>query len=109
MFQWGRSAIFSHHGDKGKPEQMVRYFSDICRFWSDTRHRHYFTGHVHHDQAKDFGAIKWESLRAFCPPDAYAASMGYASRRALQSITFHKVDGIVARAYDPIERFEYAD
>jgi len=109
MFQWGRSAIFSHHGDKGKPQQMAMYFSDICPFWSATRHRHYFTGHVHHDQAKDFGAIKWESLRAFCPPDAYAASMGYASRRALQSITFHKVDGIVARAYDPIERIDYAE
>jgi hypothetical protein len=104
MMQWGKCAIFAHHGDKGKPQQMALYLSDVCTFWSQTRHRHYLTGHVHHDQAKDFGPLRWESLRAFCPPDAYAAGMGYGARRALQSITFHKQDGLVLRALDPIDR-----
>ena len=104
MMQWGRCAIFAHHGDKGKPQQMALYLSDICPFWSQTRHRHYLTGHVHHDQAKDLGPLRFESLRAFCPPDAYAAGMGYGARRALQSLTFHKQDGLVLRALDPIER-----
>ncbi len=104
MRQWGRCAIFAHHGDLGKPQQMALYLSDTCPFWSATRHRHYFTGHVHHDHAKDLGPLRWESLRAFCPPDAYAASMGYGARRALQSVTFSKVDGLVLRALDPIER-----
>lgn len=104
MLQWGKCAIFAHHGDKGKPQQMALYLSDVCPFWSETRHRHYLTGHVHHDHAKDLGPLRYESLRAFCPPDAYAASMGYGGRRALQSITFHKADGLVLRALDPIER-----
>ena len=104
MLQWGKCAIFAHHGDKGKPQQMALYLSDICPFWSQTRHRHYLTGHVHHDQAKDLGPLRFESLRAFCPPDAYAAGMGYGARRALQSITFHKQDGLVLRALDPIDR-----
>jgi len=104
MHQWGRCAIFAHHGDKGKPQQMALYLSDICPFWSEAKHRHYLTGHVHHDHAKDFGPLRWESLRAFCPPDAYAASMGYGGRRALQSLTFHRQDGLVLRALDPIER-----
>ena len=104
MLQWGRCAIFAHHGDLGKPQQMALYLSDICPFWSATRHRHYLTGHTHHDHAKDLGPLRWESLRAFCPPDAYAASMGYGGRRALQSLTFHKADGLVLRALDPIER-----
>ena len=104
MMQWGKCAIFAHHGDRGKPQQMALYLSDVCPFWSQTRHRHYLTGHVHHDQAKDLGPLRFESLRAFCPPDAYAAGMGYGGRRALQSITFHKVDGLVLRALDPIDR-----
>lgn len=104
MHQWGRCAIFAHHGDKGKPQQMALYLSDVCPFWSEARHRHYFTGHVHHDHAKDYGPLRHESLRAFCPPDAYAASMGWGGRRALQSITFHRHDGLVLRALDPIER-----
>jgi hypothetical protein len=106
MMQWGKCAIFAHHGDKGKPQQMALYLSDVCPFWSQTRHRHYLTGHVHHDQAKDLGPLRFESLRAFCPPDAYAAGMGYGARRALQSITFHKQDGLVLRALDPIDRDE---
>lgn len=104
MLQWGRCAIFAHHGDRGKPQQMALYLSDVCPFWSSTRHRHYLTGHVHHDQSKDFGPLRWESLRAFCPPDSYAAGMGYGARRALQSMTFHTHDGLVLRALDPIER-----
>lgn len=104
MMQWGRCAVFAHHGDKGKPQQMALYLSDVCPFWSETRHRFYLTGHVHHDQAKDIGPLRWESLRAFCPPDSYSASMGYGGRRALQSLTFHSQDGLVLRALDPIER-----
>lgn len=104
MAQWGKCAIFAHHGDRGKPQQMALYLSDVCPFWSETRHRHYLVGHVHHDHAKDLGPLRYESLRAFCPPDAYAAGMGYSSRRALQSLTFHKTDGLVLRALDPIQR-----
>lgn len=104
MHQWGRSAIFAHHGDRGKPDRMALYISDICPFWSETRHRHYLVGHVHHDHAKDIGPLRYESLRAFCPPDAYAAGMGYGPRRALQALTFHNNDGLVLRALDPIER-----
>jgi len=104
MMQWGRAAIFAHHGDKAKPDRLALYLSDTCPFWSATRHRYCFTGHVHHDQAKDLGPLRWESLRAFCPPDAYAASMGFGARRAMQAITFDKSNGIVLRAIDPIER-----
>lgn len=104
MTQWGRCLIAAHHGDKAKPDRLTMYLSDVCEFWSATRHRHMFTGHVHHDAAKDLGPLRWESLRAFCPPDSYAASMGYGGRRAIQSVTFHKQDGIVLRALDPIDR-----
>lgn len=104
MKQWGKSAIFAHHGDRGKPDRMALYISDVCPFWSETKHRHYLVGHVHHDHAKDIGPLRYESLRAFCPPDSYAAGMGYGPRRALQALTFHSRDGLVLRALDPIER-----
>ena len=107
MKQWGRCMIAAHHGDKARAERMTLYLSDVCPFWSDTRHRFCFTGHMHHDHSKDIGPLKWESLRAFTAPDAYASGMGYASRRALQAITFHKKDGVVLRAIDPIERDKF--
>lgn len=104
MHQWGRCSIFAHHGDKANPERMALQIADVCPFWSETRHRYAFTGHVHHDQAKDIGGLRWESLRAFCPPDSYAASMGFTARRALQVVIMDKNDGIVLRASDPIDR-----
>ncbi len=106
MAQWGRAAIFAHHGDKAPPERLTLYVSDICPFWSETRHRHFYTGHIHKDQARDIGPLRWESLRAFCPPDSYAAGMGYAGRRAIRVDTYHKRDGRVLTAIDPIERLD---
>lgn len=104
MMQWGRTMIAAHHGDKGNPQRMAMQLADVCPYWSATRHRYAFTGHVHHDQAKDVGGLRWESLRAFCPPDAYAASMGFTARRALQAVFFDKQRGLVLRAMDPVER-----
>lgn len=102
--QWGDCLIAAHHGDRSKPERLALFIADNVKYWSDTYHRHIFTGHVHHHKAQDLGAIQWESLRAFSPPDAYAAGHHYASRRQMQSVTFHKRDGVVLRAYDPVRR-----
>ena len=103
-YQWGRTLIAAHHGDKMKPEQMVLLLADVVPFWSATRYRYAYTGHVHHTQAKDIGGVRWESLRAFAPQDAYAASMGYTSRRALECMTFHRETGLAVRVSDPVER-----
>lgn len=101
---WGVGLIAAHHGDRSKPERLALEIADTCPDWSSTSQRYVFTGHVHHSQVKDMGAIQWESLRAFCPRDAYAAGHHYSSRRQMQSITFHKDDGLVLRAYDPVRR-----
>lgn len=104
LFQWGRTAIFAHHGDKAPPERQIIHLSDVCPFWSETRHRHYYTGHIHRDTVRDFGAVRWESVRAFAPPDAYAAGMGFSSRRAIRVDTYHRRKGRTGTASDPIER-----
>lgn len=101
---WGVGLIAAHHGDRSKPERLALEIADTCPEWSSTSQRYVFTGHVHHAQVKDMGAIQWESLRAFCPRDAYAAGHHYSSRRQMQSITFHKEDGLVLRAYDAVRR-----
>lgn len=102
--QWGDCLIAAHHGDKSKPERLALHIADNVGYWSETYHRHVYTGHIHHHRALDLGAIQWESLRAFCPADAYAAGHHYSSRRQMQSVTFHKSDGMVLRVYDPVRR-----
>lgn len=102
MIRHGLSMIAAHHGDKSPPQRLAMMIADTCPFWSDTRDRHLLTGHVHHDSTKDFPGVKWHSLRAFCPPDAYGA--GFAPRRALQAMVFHDKKGLVLTAHDGIWR-----
>ncbi len=102
MVQHGNSLIAAHHGDKSPPQRLAMMIADVCPFWSDTRDRHCFTGHIHHDSSKDFPGIKWHSMRAFCQPDAYGA--GFAPRRALQAMLFHDKKGLVLTAHDGLWR-----
>lgn len=102
MMRWGRCAILSHHGDKRKPADLAMLFAAACPFWGETPHRHILTGHIHHDSSKDFPGVRWESVRAFAPADAYGAMFG--SRRGLQAMTFCRDRGLVSRVYDHIER-----
>lgn len=104
MFRHGNSLIAAHHGDKAPPQRLAMVIADACPFWSEVRHRHILTGHIHHESAKDFPGIKWESLRAFCPQDAYGAMFG--PRRAMQAMVFDYHKGRVLVASDPIGRDE---
>ncbi len=102
--QWGITGLFSYHGDKGKPERVVGGLSDICPFWSHVYHRVILSGHVHHTQVKDIAGAQWESLRPFCPPDAWASGHMFMGRRALQVLALDKRDGVVTRSIDPVIR-----
>lgn len=98
----GRSLIAAHHGDRAQPQRLAMVVADECPFWSETKDRHIFTGHIHHDSVKDYPGVKWWSLRAFCPPDEYGAS--FAPRRALQAMVFSDKKGLVLQAIEPIQR-----
>lgn len=88
----------AHHGDKAKAERLVLYLADeYAKQWGATRHRHIWTGHLHHHKSADIGGATWEQLRAVTARDAYAVSHAYCARAQLQGITFHKTKGEVQR------------
>lgn len=102
MFQWGRTGIFAHHGDKMNANDFTHKLADVCPFWSASPHRYAYTGHKHKLGAERIGGLNWERLEPFCPADAYGAS--WVNRRALKADTYRKDKGRVGSAYDPIER-----
>jgi hypothetical protein len=102
MFQWGRTAIFAHHGDKMTPNDFVLRLADQCPFWSEARHRYAYTGHRHKGAAQRIGGVWWEQLDAFAPPDAYGST--WTGRRAFKAEVFDRKSGRVISAHDPLER-----
>ena len=102
--KWGKCAIFTSHGDKGKPDTFIHKMSDICPFWSESPHRAAITGHVHKFQSQRIGGAMWYSVDAFCPPDEYGSQ--FAGRRGLVKMVFDKKRGLTGMKFDPVWRGE---
>jgi len=98
VHEFGFNMLAFHHGDKAKASRLVMDAADRWpHMWGRTRHRHYYTGHLHHHKSEDIGGMQWEQLRAVSAKDAYAASHAYSARSQMQAITFHIKDGEVSR------------
>jgi len=98
VYQFGQCLIASQHGDKAKAERLVMHLADQWpEMWGATRHRDYFTGHLHHSRLQDVGGVQVEQLRAVSARDAYAASHAYSGKSEMQSVTYHKERGEISR------------
>jgi len=80
------------HGHKCKlgalPGKMA---DDQCIMWGNSTHRHWITGHVHHNQwiqYKEWSGASVESVGIIPPKDAYAYGGGFGGRRGTQLIVF---------------------
>lgn len=102
MKQWGKCAIFTSHGDRGKPDTFVHKMADICPFWSESPHRVAVTGHVHKMQSQRIGGAMWYSVDAFTPADSYGSQ--FPGRRGFCAMTFDKKRGHIRTVYEGIDR-----
>lgn len=100
-FHWvrhGDCLIGVTHGDTVKLTQLPGVMSvDRARDWGETEHRHWYTGHVHHDSLTEFPGVTVETARTLAPRDAYAAGAGYRAGQDLKCDTWHRLDGRVQR------------
>lgn len=99
-YRYGNNLIGTHHGH-GKAAKLVNLPSimanDRRQDWGETEFHYWLTGHVHHDQVKDFPGCRVESLRVLATDDAYAAQSGFRSKQDMKAIVFDKQFGEVAR------------
>jgi hypothetical protein len=97
-FSFGKNLIGIHHGHGAKPKDLPLIMAtDQPEAWGRAQYRYLWTGHVHHDQVKDYHGVRWESFRVLPPADAYAANAGYRSQRDMKAIILHKEFGEVSR------------
>jgi hypothetical protein len=98
FYQHGDVLIGATHGDTVKHESLLGVMAcDQAVAWGKTKHRYWYTGHVHHQSVKEFPGVICESFRTLAAKDAYAAGHGYRAGRDMVCITQHKTHGEVER------------
>jgi hypothetical protein len=98
FYKFGKVLIGSTHGDTVKHGQLPNLMAaDIPEDWGATKHRYWYTGHVHHTSVSEFPGVVCESFRTLAAKDAYAAGHGYRAGRDMRVIVHHLEYGEVAR------------
>lgn len=97
-YRFGSVLIGATHGDTVKHEALLGVMaSDRAKDWGETKHRVFYTGHVHHQSVREYPGLICESFRTLAARDAYAAGHGYRAGRDMVAIVHHKDHGEVER------------
>lgn len=98
VYEWGKTALFYHHGHKRKINDVDTVFAGKFReIYGRCPKSYGHIGHLHNDEAKEGNLMKVERHRTLAPPDAFASSGGWISERDAKVITYHKEFGEVSR------------
>ena len=97
-FEFGKVALFFHHGHKRKVSNVSEVFAAQFRqVFGRTKHAYAHLGHLHHIDVKENNLMVVEMHRTLAPADAYAARGGWITGRDAQVITYHREHGEVSR------------
>jgi hypothetical protein len=96
--QHGECLLAFTHGHGIKRQQVAAVTAaDVPEIWGTTKHRHAYTGHVHHDSLTEGPGMTVESVRILPARDRYAAHHGYRSGRDLKVDVWHATRGPIVR------------
>lgn len=100
-FHWhrfGDCLIGVTHGDTVKPDKLGAIMAcDRAKDWGETKHRHWYTGHVHHDSLKEYPGVRVETFRTLAPRDAWHHASGYRSGQDMKCDVWHRTLGLTDR------------
>jgi hypothetical protein len=96
--RFGATLIGAHHGHKARADKLAIAMMTLRkRDFGETDFHYFYTGHIHHESAKEIGDVRVESFQTIAAKDAHAAGMGYVSGQSLTAITLHKSRGEIGR------------
>lgn len=97
-FTWGKNLVVTHHGDGINWARMHQsVVSNLSKEWGESDYRFGWTGHLHHEESKEIGGMKFERFGVLPPPDAWHSGEGYGSQRSMTCIVLHKTQGLDTR------------
>ena len=99
VYEHGKVLLGFYHGHLAKLTSLGELFSAQFREpWGRCPFVYIHTGHKHHVKEEERSGCKIVQHPTLAAPDAYAARGGWLSKRQATSMTYHKMDGEVARA-----------
>lgn len=97
-YEFGKVALFVHHGHKRKVTNVAEVFAGQFReMFGRTKYAYAHMGHLHSIDVKENNLMVVEQHRTLAAPDAYAARGGWLSGRDAKVITYHREYGEVGR------------
>ena len=98
FYRFDKVFIGATHGDKSKMEQLPGIMAaEKPLDWGMSKHRYWYTGHVHRQTVKEYPGAVCESFRTIAPNDTYSAGHGYKSGRDVVCIVHHREHGEIER------------
>ena len=96
--RFGSVLIGATHGDKTKHRDLLGVMAtDRAEDWGQTKHRYFYTGHIHSQTVTELPGLVCESFRTLAAKDAYAAGAGYRAGRDMRCIVHHRRHGEIER------------
>ncbi len=116
FFNYGDTAIFTHHGDRMQPTSK-KSLGEFIGFLTSDRNRGQsfnnvcvFTGDKHHDKSENIGTVQWEQTPTLCGNDKYHGDHLYGTtKRALAGYIIESDKGIVCNLVAPALAREYTE
>jgi len=98
-YEYGNNLIGTTHGDGAKIDNLASLMAhEEPKMWSKTKHRYFYTHHLHHKTGKDLIGCTVEALRSPSGSDVWHHINGYTgSKKAIEGYLHHKEYGQVAR------------
>ena len=97
-YRFGKVLIGTTHGDTTKMAQLPGVMAaDRSQDWGVTQYRHWYCGHIHHKEVKEYPGVVVEYFRTLAARDAWHASKGYRAGRDMECIVHHKEHGEIER------------
>jgi molybdenum-dependent DNA-binding transcriptional regulator ModE len=98
FYRFGSVLIGATHGDTTKHKELLGVMAaDRPEDWGATKHRYFYTGHVHSQNVTELPGLVCESFRTLAAKDAYAAGAGYRAGRDMRLIVMHSKHGEIER------------
>lgn len=100
-YRWGNNLLGMTHGNEPRRlDALPLLMANESPDWSDTKYRHWFIGHYHHQSLKEYNGVKVEILPALCGTDEWHSSNGYTGNvRSSKAFLLNKDKGQVANYY----------